>query len=107
MSKQRQELVATIYNKRGRILARGTNSYHKSHPLQHRFARAAGRPEAIFLHAEIHALTRLKDWSCAHRIVIERYSKGGTPLLAKPCEICERAIQEAGIEHIEYTEYAA
>ena len=107
MSKQRQELVATIYDKRGRVLSRGMNSYHKSHPMQHRFARAAGRPEAIFLHAEIHALTRLKDWSCAHRIVIERYGKGGVPLLAKPCEICERAIHEAGIEHIEYTEYAA
>jgi tRNA(Arg) A34 adenosine deaminase TadA len=106
MSKQRQALIATIYSKRGRILSRGVNSYHKSHPLQHRFACAAGRPAAIFLHAEIHALTRLKDWSCAHRIVIERYSKNGDPLLAKPCEICILAIQEAGIEHIEYTEYA-
>lgn len=107
MSKQRQELIATIYNKRGRAISRGINSYQKSHPLQYRFACAAGRPDAIFLHAEIHALTRLKDWSHAHRIVIERYSKNGTPLLAKPCEICEVALQEAGIHHIEYTEYAA
>lgn len=107
MSKKRQELIATIYDKRGRAIARGENSYHKSHPLQYRFAREAGRPDAIFLHAEIHALTRLKDWSDAHRIVIERYSKSGDPLLAKPCEICEHALQKAGIKHIEYTEYTA
>ena len=97
------KLKATIYDKRGRAISSGENSYHKSHPLQHHFAIQAGRPDAIYLHAEIHALTKLKNWDKAHRISIERYDVHGNPLLAKPCEICEYALQQAGIQVIEYT----
>ena len=102
-ARKKYSLTATIYNKRGHVISRGENSYWKTHPMQVKTAREVGREEAIFLHAEIAALVRLKDWSKAHKIVIERYSEDGRPLLAKPCEICEHALKKAGIQIIEHT----
>jgi len=97
------DLTAFIYDKRGRVLAVGKNSYAKTHPLQIRHAQANGRPDAMFLHAEIHAITRCKDLTKAHRIFVIRTDKKGNPKLAKPCGICMSAIEEAGIDIVEYT----
>ena len=102
-SRKQYHLTATIYDKRGRAISRGENSYWKTHPMQIKTAKEVGREDAIFLHAEIAALVKLKDWSKAHRIKVERYSVNGEPLLAKPCEICQRALKKAGIEIIEHT----
>ena len=96
-------LKATVYDKRGRVLSVGENSYWKTHPHQVEMARKAGRPGAIYLHAEIQALVRIKDKNKAHRIYIERYDKQGNPRPAVPCEICTMAIKEAGIKVVEHT----
>ena len=103
MSLARQEITATIYDRKGRSISTGRNSYTKSHPLQARLAKEVKLHHKIYLHAEIEALVRLRDWSKAHRIVVERYAKSGEPALAKPCPICQRALQLAGIEHVEHT----
>ncbi|MDB4378661.1 hypothetical protein N9Z41_02705 [bacterium] len=103
MSK-RYQLKATLYDKRGRPLSTGQNSYKKTHPLQAKFAKLYGRSdEQIFLHAEIAALVKLKDWSKAYRIKVERYDFNGRPVNAKPCKICQAALDEAGIKVIEHT----
>jgi deoxycytidylate deaminase len=101
--KKHFKLFATIYDKRGRILSSGENSYNKTHPFQSKLAKQAGREQAIYLHAEIQALVRLRDWTRAHRIVIERYDSDGNPMPACPCEICRLAIAHAGINIIEHT----
>lgn len=102
-SRKQYRLVATIYDKKGKKLSQGENSYCKTHPYQIRLAKRVGRPDAVFLHAEIQALVRLKDKSKAHKIVIERFDSRGNPRLAKPCEICSLAIEESGIEIVEHT----
>lgn len=99
--KKHQNITATIYDKKGRILSIGTNSYTKTHPRQAEMAAKCGYHYKVYLHAEIAALVRCK--SDGYKIKIERYNKSGDPLLAKPCEICELAIKEAGIKYIEYT----
>lgn len=96
-------LTARLYDKRGRLLATGQNSYQKSHPLQGHYAKLAGRPDAIFLHAEIDALRKCQNWDNIHRIEIERFDKQGNPVLAKPCPICEIALKEAKINEIIFT----
>ena len=103
MAEARQAITAVIYDRRGRSISTGRNSYTKSHPLQARLAREAGLHHKIYLHAEIEALVRLRDWSRAHKMVVERYAKSGEPALAKPCPICQRALRLAGIIHIEHT----
>ena len=105
-----QEITALVYDRRGRLLSVGRNSYHKTHPVQARMAQETDREnndsdlaEKIYLHAEVDALVKVRDWSKAHRLVITRYTKDGKPASAKPCKICERMIRLAGIEHIEHT----
>jgi deoxycytidylate deaminase len=97
------KLTAKIYDKRGRILSVGENSYWKTHPFQGSLSKQHGNGEQIYLHAEIAALVRLKDWSKAYKIRVERYSANGSPALAKPCKICRAALIKAGIEVIEHT----
>lgn len=99
----KQSLTAIIYDKRGRVLSIGQNSYIKTHPLQAKHANKVGLPDKHYLHAEVHAIVKCKDLSKAHRIFISRFSKDGQPLIAKPCPVCQSAIRAAGINYIEHT----
>lgn len=103
MSTQRQSISAVIYDRRGRVLSVGQNSYVKTHPLQAEHAKRVGLEEKVFLHAEIHAIVRCRDISRAHRILVSRWDKHGRPMLAKPCPVCQSAIEAAGIEIVEHT----
>lgn len=103
MSKQRFDMTAMIYDKRGRVLSVGKNSYVKTHPYQAKCARNVGLPDKQFLHAEIHAIVRCKQLHRAHRIVVMRFDSTGKPKNAKPCPVCESAIEAAGIKIVEHT----
>ena len=98
---KRFEITAFAYDKRGRLLSIGRNSYIRTHPLQAKLAKKAGRPQAIYVHAELSAL--LKARQQVHKLVVVRYNKDGTPGNAKPCEICQLAIKEFGVRHVEHT----
>ena len=102
-SKPRRHVTAKIYDKRGNLLSVGKNSYTKTHPLQAFHANRVGMSQQIYLHAEIDAISKCKDLSKAHRIVVERYSKTGDPLLACPCPICNDGIKETPIKFVEHT----
>lgn len=103
MSRQ-YNITAIIYDKRGRVLSIGKNSYVKTHPLQAEYAKQLGDDHKIFMHAEIHAIARLKNIDKAHRIHVLRFDAEGNPKSAKPCRICEMAIREqTGIKIIEHT----
>ena len=104
MTKKRFSVKATVYDKRGRVLTTGENSYSKTHPLQSRYAVMTGLGDKIFLHAEISALSKLKKHHKPYRIVVERYLKDDTPACAKPCVVCSAAIQSFNIPIVEYTE---
>lgn len=69
----------------------------------YRNGAAIGKPGSIYLHAEVAALIKIKDWSKAHAIFVSRYTKDGNPALAKPCKICERIISQTGIKKISWT----
>ena len=99
----KQQITAVIYDRKGRVLSIGQNSYVKTHPYQAELARRVGEPYKVFLHAEVHAITRVRDISRAHRISIFRYDSKGKPILARPCDICITAIQAAGIKVVEHS----
>lgn len=99
----KQTLSAVIYDKRGRVISIGQNSYVKTHPLQAKHAAEVGLPDKQYLHAEIHAIVRCKDLTKAHKIFVSRWDKKGNPMLAKPCPVCVSAIEAAGIQLIEHT----
>ena len=100
----KQEITAVIYDRKGRVLSIGQNSYVKTHTLQAKHAEKVGLPDKQYLHAEIHAITKCKDLSKAHKILVTRYGKTGKPLLAKPCPVCVSAIEAVGIKVVEWTE---
>lgn len=102
MPVKRHKIKATTYDKRGRVLSIAENSYNKTHTLQAQYASKAGVDYRIYLHAEILAIIRAKN-KIIHKIKIERYDADGNPRLARPCPVCELAIQEANIKLIEYT----
>ena len=97
----KQHVEATVYNAKGHIIAKGVNSYSKTHPKQAKFAKLANNPLAIYLHAEIAALVKCRKKP--HRISVVRYMKDGTTGNAEPCDICKLAIKEAGIRFVEYS----
>jgi tRNA(Arg) A34 adenosine deaminase TadA len=100
---RKYSITAVIYDKRGRVISIGKNSYTKTHTYQAKVASKAGLPHKVFLHAEIHAILKCQDLKRAHKIFVSRYSQDGKALNAKPCPICESAIKEAGIKMVEYT----
>jgi tRNA(Arg) A34 adenosine deaminase TadA len=103
MSKARFDITAIVYDKRGKVLSIGKNSYVKTHPVQNFHAEKVGLPHKQFLHAEIHAIVKCKQLEKAHKIVVMRFDKEGNPKTAKPCPVCQSAIEAAGIMHVEHT----
>lgn len=94
-------IIACALDKKGKVLSMRTNNYKCSHPLQKHFAVLVGKPDAIFLHAEVATLIAAKKE--VHKLLIARIDSNGNPLPAKPCPICEKAISAFGVKEIEYT----
>lgn len=103
MSKARFDITAIIYDKRGKVLSIGKNSYVKTHPLQSHHACKVGLPDKQFLHAEIHAISKCRQLERAHKIVVMRFDKEGEAKNAAPCPVCQSAIAAAGIKFVEHT----
>lgn len=98
-------LLAKICDKRGMPLSVGWNSYVKTHPLMKEYADRVGRPKKEFLHAEAMAIIRLtpEERERADNITVYRFDRAGRPQMAKPCPVCQRMIEAAGIRHVYYT----
>lgn len=103
MTKTRFSITAIIYDKRGKVLSIGKNSYFKTHPVQNHHACKVGLPDKQFLHAEIHAIVKCRQLARAHKIMVIRLDKSGEARNAKPCLVCQSAIEAAGIKIVEHT----
>lgn len=99
----KQNIVAIIYDKKGRALSVGRNSYVKTHSVMARLAKEVGLPEKQYIHAEVASLLKLKYTDKPYRIFVSRTRKDGSYAIAKPCPICARALELAGIKKIEWT----
>lgn len=106
----RQRLWAVATDKRGKILAEAGNSFVQSHPLQASYAKRAGREQACFLHAEMAMIVKMlrSKVDCARvaNVFIARADKQGNPMLAKPCKICQMALDSIGVvmDNVIFTE---
>jgi len=105
MSRRKKFVITAIaYDKRGRIICTAQNNYLKSHPLQARYAKASGRPDAIYLHAEVAALIKASNkGQVVHRLEVIRFNKAGVPVNAKPCPSCQQAIADFGVSVVVHT----
>jgi deoxycytidylate deaminase len=100
--RQQQDLMAFAYDKRGRLISTGKNSYIKTHPVQARYAKKAGLPNKVYMHAELDALLRARGTK-VHKMVVIRIGKDGSYMKAKPCEGCQLALKDFGVREIEHT----
>lgn len=102
MAKRYYEIIATCFDKRGRVLSSGTNDYHKSHPLMKMYAMKVGESELKhFKHAELSAL--LKAGPNVDTILVQRFDRYGANAQAKPCKTCQEIIKAYGVKTVRYT----
>lgn len=101
LSRKQYRVIARALDRRGRVICTRTNTYKTSHPVQKHFAVKVGRPDAIFLHAEISVL--LASRQEVHTLLIARIDSNGNPVSAKPCEICSIAIEQYNVKEIIHT----
>ena len=66
-------------------------------------ALAVGQENRIYLHAEVAAIVKVKDWSKAYKLVVTRFNSKGKPVMARPCPCCQFVINQTGIIHVEHT----
>jgi len=95
-------VASAVLDHKGRILSIAANSERKTHPLMKIYSEAIGGKHKIYLHAEIAAL--VKNRGDAESIIVIRVTRHKTLALAKPCPICQMAIEKAGIQRIYYTD---
>lgn len=100
--KTRYVITASCFDKKGRLISVGNNSYNKSHRIQAMYAMKAGEPLKINLHGEIQALINAKGKD-VHTLLVQRFDSKGNPRLAKPCKVCELAIRDYGVKKVIYT----
>ena len=97
-------ITAIIYDKRGKVLSIGKNSFLKTHPMQAKFGKAAKEDyHKVYLHAEVAAIVKCRDIDKAYKIVVARFNSKGEPVNSCPCKACALAIASTGIKVIEHT----
>ena len=100
----KHQITAMVRDRKGKVIGVGRNSYVKTHPLMQQAAEATKScSERIYLHAEVAALLKVRDWSKAHSIEVFRFTKDGKPALAKPCACCQFIINQTGIKEVIHT----
>lgn len=98
-------LTAIIKDKKGNILSIGKNNYFKSHPLMTKLASKIGKHDTkkIFIHAEIDAIIKCKNFDKAYSIEIYRLDRTNSFYMpSRPCIICATSILETPIRKIIY-----
>lgn len=105
MTKKKFEIIATAFDKKGRVIYSGINNYSKSHPLMRKYALIAGEhPERLFIHAELLAILRAGERQ-VHSLLVQRFLSNGELALAMPCPICKEIIKDFGIKEVTYSDY--
>lgn len=103
MTRRRYEIISTVFDKRGRVLATAKNDYKRSHPLFKHFAVLAGEsPEKHYRHSEFNACLEAKAKDI-HSILVQRFDADGKPALAKPCKTCQLVLKSFGVKIVRYT----
>ena len=90
-------LGAVLVSPKGHVVSKGYNSY-KTHPL------LSKHTEWPYLCAETCALIRYGLDNCMdHTLYVCRCGRNGGLRMAKPCEVCQWFIKEAGIKRVYYS----
>ena len=95
------KIGVALYDKSMNCISWGWNK-RKTHPRQKKYADKVGQGNRLYLHAEIDALIKVRSVMPYTIVVVRTTSKGLG--MARPCPICMRAIKEAGVREIYYSD---
>jgi hypothetical protein len=103
--KKRYVIVASSYDKRGRLIHSCTNSYTDSSSIMRYYAFKAGYPKRVYNHAEViclyHSIVRMKQK--VDKLLVMRYDSFGNLKNAEPCDVCKLCIDDFGIRTVLYS----
>lgn len=105
MTKPRKkfQLIATTFDKKGRVVGAGVNDSKKSHPLMALYSEKVNESSyKIYKHAECSALISAGNKD-VYSVLVQRFNKDGTMALAKPCKICDTMLKDYGVKIVRYT----
>ncbi len=98
--------IGCVIAKGRKHLASGYNTLTKTHPLQHHYASLVGKPDAIYLHAEMAAIVEARskgiDLTGSSAYVFRR-GLAGDVRMCRPCIVCMEALKDFGVNTIIYT----
>lgn len=95
--------TAALIAKGSRILAAAVNC-HKTHPLQEKFKPLWQRKYANSTHAELRAIVALpQELLQDATLYVARRLKCGLGGLSRPCAMCRKVIEAAGLKRVVYT----
>jgi tRNA(Arg) A34 adenosine deaminase TadA len=102
---KKQNVVAIVYDKKGKVYSIGLNSFTKTGNFQANLAKKVKQDDKVFLHAEVAALLRWRRFTnkAPYGVFVARLGRNGSLSNAKPCDICAMALEEAGIKVINHT----
>lgn len=101
--RNQQRHYSIVTDKRGRIVSEAANSYVKTSPVMKRSGCKVGKPEAIYLHSEVLALSRDKHRKGV-KLYVARVGADGKPLYSAPCCICAEYLKEyPNIKSVEFS----
>lgn len=101
--KRRYELIATAFDRKGKVVGAGVNDYKKSHPLMRIYSERAGESDMkIYKHAELSAILSAGNKS-VHSMLIQRFDNQGNPAMAMPCPTCQTMLKDFDVKYVEYT----
>ena len=98
--------IGCVIAKGRKLISSGCNSLTKTHPLQGYYAALVGRPEAIYLHAEMAAIVEAKSKGVdltGASVYVFRRGLDGDVKMSRPCASCLKALEDFGICTIVYT----
>lgn len=103
MKRKRYEIVATAFDRKGKVIGTGVNEYWRSHPMMKLYAEKAGESSCkIFKHAELSAVLSAGNKEI-HSLLVQRFKNNGEPALAMPCPTCQAMIKDLDIKFVRYT----
>lgn len=102
---KKQNVVAIVYDKKGKIFSYGENSFTKMNSHQALIAKRVNEKDKVYVHAEVHALLRWRRFTdnIPYGIFVARLGKNGNLANSKPCPICMEVIRRFGVKKIDYT----
>jgi deoxycytidylate deaminase len=103
MTRKRYEIIATAFDKKGKVLGTGVNDYNRSHPLAKFFSVQAGESEQKDkVHAELSAVLA-SGRKNIHSVFVQRFHNDGSMATAKPCMTCQAMLKGFGVKLVRYT----